>query len=187
MRKIHVLTALASLLVAAPLLHADPIQWTVASGGNGDFFERVDTTAITYDAALAAAAAMSFDGLTGHLATLDVPNYTTERDFLFNSVYSPGVTSGRIYWVGATTPNNSSPWTWLDGVTVPSAIVSTWDIDFAEGNVREGAGFFETNSDTLWDYAATNPSNLSIGYIVEFAATPEPASLTLLSPPPRCS
>src|ERR1700744_649200 len=168
MRKAHAATALTALLAATPLLHADPIQWTVASGGNNHYYERVDTGAITYDAALSAAAALSFNGLPGHLAILDTADYTAERDFIFNNVYSPGVTSSRAYWVGATTPSSGSPWTWLDGSTVPTSITNTWDIDFAEGNVREGATFFQTNSDTIWDYAASNPSNLSSGFIVEF-------------------
>ena len=58
------------------------------------------------------------------LAVFETANYANEYNFVNANVYSPAVTSSRIYWVGATTPNNSSPWTWTDGTTVPGSIVA---------------------------------------------------------------
>ncbi len=176
----------AAALVTAGTAKADPIQWTVAGGGNGDYFERIDQTGLSLQAAETDAAALTFDGMTGELAQFDLTDptaYDAERDFVFTNVYSPGISNNAIYWLGAFLPAGSSTWNWIDGDPIPSAISNGFDVDHAEGAGDEGGGFFQTGSDTIWDYIATDSTNQSAGYIVEFApsSAPEPASLAVLA------
>src|SRR5205085_5263398 len=58
---------------------ADPLQWQLSDGGNGHYYEFVRATFINYDQAKAQAAAKSFAGLPGHLATI---TSAPEGDFI---------------------------------------------------------------------------------------------------------
>ena len=158
---------------------AAPVQWTVASGGNGHYYERIDQQGLTYSDAVADAASMSFLGLPGHLVVFETPTYSNEVQFVNDNVYPPGVQSGRAYWVGASSPDGNNPWTCVDGSVVPSSITSGWNIDHFEGPGAEGATFFQPST-TLWDYIETNSSGLASGYIVEFQPVPEPTSAILV-------
>jgi hypothetical protein len=162
---------------------ATPVQWTTGTGANNHYYERIDQTGLTFGAAETDAAALSFNGEPGHLLILDNSDYSDELNFVFNNVYLPAVQSNQIYWVGTVLPSGSTAWNWIDGTTVPGSISANWDVDHAEGPGDEGGGFFQTNSETVWDYIQTDSTNLAGGYIVEFepaATTPEPASLGLL-------
>ena len=65
------------LMLGASELRAGPIQWTVAEGGNGDWYELVmpdsDQYSYTWTQARAAADNMTWDGLQGYLATVTSP------------------------------------------------------------------------------------------------------------------
>jgi hypothetical protein len=128
---------------------------------------------------------------SGELAVLDT-NYTAATNFISSNVMYGSTGTGaaptnELYWVGVSSPTgNSTPndanysdWTWVNGSPVPDSVVSTWDIDHAEGAGPEGAGYFSGTSQ-LWDYIETSSSNLDYGYIVEFTPVPEPTSLSLL-------
>jgi len=174
---------------AAARANVGPVQWTVGSGGDGNYYERVDvgtSAGLTYDEAVSDAAAMSYDGMPGELAVLDNSDYTAAFNFIYTNVYSPGVSSGEIYWVGNSNPdpgtgNPDDLWTWLNGEVASSTVVATWNIDYAEGGrgAREGMGYYETGSSQLWDYIATDSNSLSGGYIVEFV--PEPTALAAMA------
>ena len=174
--------SIAISLVSAAVSVAAPVQWTAASGGNGLYYERIDQTGLTFDQAKSAAAAKSYLGQPGHLAVFETANYTNEFNFVYANVYSPGASSDRVYWVGAsraiTTGGGAGEnWKWVDGTAVPTSITSGWNIDFFEGSVDEAANFFRPTSATLWDYASSDPSNYVNGYVVEYGPLPEPATL----------
>lgn len=80
---------------------AVPVQWTTGTGANNHYYERIDQTGVTYDQAVTAAAALSFNGLPGHLAIFETGNYANEFAFVDTNVYAPGVTDNRGYWIGA--------------------------------------------------------------------------------------
>jgi hypothetical protein len=180
------------------MANSNVIQWPVGSGGNGYYYERVDmhsSTPLTFQLAEADAAAMSYTvgsaTYSGELAVLDT-NYTAATNFISSNVMYGSTGTGaaptnELYWVGVSSPTgNSTPndanysdWTWVNGSPVPDSVVSTWDIDHAEGAGPEGAGYFSGTSQ-LWDYIETSSSNLDYGYIVEFTPVPEPTSLSLL-------
>ncbi len=80
-------TSVVGLLLWACLgtskLRAGPIQWTVAEGGNGDWYDLVMPDSpqynFTWTQARAAADSMAWDGLQGYLATVTSPE---EGEFL---------------------------------------------------------------------------------------------------------
>ena len=179
------LTLAVTLGVAAGA-NAQPVRWPVASGGNGQFYERVEAPGLTFADARAAAESRTFDGFFGRLLVLETPSYAAERDWVFANVYSPGLGTGsQFYWVGATRANAIGPvaenWTWTDGVSVPTSISNAWVVDFAEGNQPYAAGFFAANQNTLGDYARAS-TVLVRGYVIEYAVPiPGPGALSLLA------
>lgn len=167
----------AALLLSfsSPALAA-PIEWPVASGGNGHFYERVDQTNLTFSDALAAAAARTHNGVPGHLLILESVRYNDELSFVFDQVYTPGVVWSRVYWIGATLGTETgASWQWINGASVPES--GTWWVDHAEGPGAEGAGFYAPSFHYIGDYIMTNSSGLISGYIVEFEAASCPADL----------
>lgn len=159
-------------VTAMPPSHASLPRWSVESGGNGHYYQRVDQPDLTFDQARQAASAMTFQGLPGHLAIFETPTYDVEVKFVHAEAYAPGVQDDRVYWVGASRAASAAAgpegWTWVDGNSVPPSLTTGWNIDFHEGQVAEGATFFQARDVRIWDYDATNSSKLVSGYIVEF-------------------
>jgi hypothetical protein len=174
----RVFFALAGFACFANTLSAAPIQWTVGSGGNDHYYERIEAAGLTYDQAALVAAGSSFSGLPGHFLILEEADYANELNFVNTNVYSPGVDSNRIYWVGAKQLSGEPDWKWVDGSTVPVAIRGSWNIDHFEGPGDYGAAFFQPNT-TLWDYITTNTSGFVNGYVVEYQPVPEPSTLAV--------
>jgi hypothetical protein len=56
--------------MAFGVVHAVPIQWPSSSGGNDHYYEFVPAQAIEWSDAQTAAAARTFNGQNGYLATL---------------------------------------------------------------------------------------------------------------------
>jgi hypothetical protein len=101
---------------------AGPIQWSTVDGGNGNYFELVlpSTPADNYSwtAARDAAAAMSFEGSAGHLATV---TSSAENDFLHDhfasQLYDSGIgtTNSTYAWIGLFAPTPTSNFEWITG------------------------------------------------------------------------
>lgn len=177
----YVLTAAVASLGLVGMASATP----VFDAANGHYYEKIESVNITWDAAKAAAASLSYQGLPGHLVVLDSATYADEFAFVAGQVYAPGVQIGRIYWLGASREVNDlithqEGWNWIDGSAVPTSITNGWNIDFHEGDVRQGAGFYDTSSGTVWDYDALSQSGLTSGFLVEYGVVPEPVSMGLL-------
>jgi hypothetical protein len=147
------------------------LQWPVAQGGNGHFYRRIEAE-VSFDQARAMAALQMFQSLPGHLVVFETPTYEQEVAFVHDQIYRRGVANHRVYWIGASRTwsekEASLGWNWVDGQPVPPSIAGTWIIDFAEGPIREGACFFWAEAPQIGDYAASNPTDLASGYIVEF-------------------
>lgn len=171
--------ALGALAVAP----AAPVIWSL----NDHAYEMItlSTGLPTYAEAKAAAEASSFRGVQGRLLVLETPTYADEFAFVRTNAILPNAPLTG-YWVGATRPNGDGDrrqgWTWEDGTEAPTSVTNGWNLDFFEGNVPSGMIFYNSdNYSTLWDYAANDPTNLTGGYIVEYASpVPEPATLAAL-------
>ena len=82
------------ILAATSTADAAPIQWPETGGGNGHYYEIVLSDWITWNDARAGAAAMSYAGVDGHLATFTT---SAEQDFLVG-VY--GGAPMDLLWLG---------------------------------------------------------------------------------------
>jgi hypothetical protein len=156
-----------AILSFSRIASATPVQWTVASGGNGHYYERIDQMNLTFAAAKTAAAARSFAGSPGRLLILETATYTAEFNFVFDNVYAPGVVSERAYWIGAFLSASTGAWSWIDGSSIPAS--GGWNVDHHEGAGDEGGTFFRPGDRNIWDYIVSNSSNLVSGYVVEYS------------------
>ena len=99
----RIFAACLLLTFAAPWAAADPVQWAT----NGHCYEAVTSSPLTWEQAGQAAVAMSWMGMSGHLATI---TSQAEGDFL-SSVMPVG-----YYWLAAyQDPWDSPPdqnWHW---------------------------------------------------------------------------
>jgi len=182
------------LSMFASVAAAAPVQWTVASGGNGHYYEFIGDDAgeslLTFEDAYAAAEASSFAGLDGHLATI---TSAEEQDFLESLLG----TNEQQYYIGGSDAETEGAWKWVAGPetgTLFGSVESGTYTPIGYDNWAE----FEPNDFNGEDFASFNfffgdgarvfgewndlPS-FELGYLVEYsdvAPVPLPASLPLL-------
>lgn len=175
----NIIAAIAVAALAPLSAQAAPIQWTVGSGGNDHWYEYIASSGISYDTAFANAAASSFMGMQGYLATI---TSSGENNFIIGS----SVTNGAIAWVGgsdAGAPVNQ--WTWRNGPESGQAFTFTQWGAGEPNNCCGGEDYLHINWFGAWNDIPSN-FNGTHGYVVEFssnflvASTPEPATLGLL-------
>jgi len=156
---------------------AAPIQWTVASGGNGHYYEGIyDAASITWDNAKLTAAASTYLGQTGYLATI-----TSSAENTFVADVMAGI--HETFWVGGTQPSGSAEpdgdWGWITGETWN---FTSWRSGEPNDNGDENALSMHASDHALgwgetWNDLASDTS--LNGYVVEYV--PEPATVGLLA------
>jgi hypothetical protein len=165
---------------------ASPVQWTVAAGGNGHWYDAVFSSNPTWSNANSQAAASS-----GYLAT-----FTTraEQEFVIQAL--GGGTTLNALWLGgyqtAGAPEPSGGWNWVtgetwSGVALNDPVLPRADVPF-NNLYFDGSpeGFLITwfNSGGLNDYTGAPDANgvAARGYIVEFevGAVPEPSTWAMM-------
>ncbi len=161
--------AFAALHPGASLLHAAPIEWSIARGGNGHYYDKIDGS-FTWEAANVAATASSFLGRLGHLVTV---TSSAENLFLTTTYSANGL---HLHWIGGVQPAGSSEptggWSWVTGGE--PFVFNNW----ASGEPNNSTGANEnrivfdhgtTTSGKQWnDLAAGRAAS---GYIVEYDVT----------------
>jgi PEP-CTERM motif/Lectin C-type domain len=167
------LLALAALAGSSCAM-AVPLQWTVASGGNGHWYEYI-AGAPTWEAALAAAAAQSHLGMTGHLATI---TSSAENSFI-NSI------PGGLGWVAGTDRDVEGTWIWAAG---PEAGTTFWQdgntLTYAAWNGGEPNNVGNEDYLVIRQLAGWNdaPTSYAGAYYVEYSAPiPEPGTWALMA------
>ena len=103
-----VLTLAFCVLILPELVHAAPIQWLAGSGANGHAYEVVHSGG-SWNSAKAAAEALTFQGVGGHLATIisnDENNFVASVIQAFEN--DQGV-SLNLLWLGGQQLNPSDP------------------------------------------------------------------------------
>lgn len=171
------LTTLAAATLLSSAAHAVPTQWTVASGGNGHWYEFFPEPVLA-ELAYVLAAGETYQGMTGYLATL-----TSAAENQFASLT---VAQGNTAWLGATDNGVEGQWVWRSG---PEAGQTLTYLPWRSGepnNCCGGENYLQTNYDyntALWnDHGGPGNLNAQYGYLVEFsAAVPEPASMGLMA------
>lgn len=173
-KKATVFVALA--LSAAPAA-AVPIQWEVGSGGNGHYYELI-TNPLRFDDALSAAAASTYNGLSGYLATI---TSAAEQSFL-NTVVNPSRTAA---WLGGSDAADEGIWRWVAGPEANQTIASSYS-NWASGEPNNYSGGEDALQGWWTSGGAWNDfgGNNRLAYVVEFseaiAPVPLPAGLPML-------
>lgn len=97
------------VLVLPCLAVSDPIQWEIADGGNGHYYEKV-LMSLSWEEARDYAFSQSWIGLPGYLASISSEE---ENLWLFNTL------SGQDCWLGGFQPEGSDEpsggWSWSNG------------------------------------------------------------------------
>ena len=167
---------LVSLISLSPVVaQAAPIQWTVGSGGNGHWYEFISTPT-TAPNAFTAASGMSYLGMQGYLATI-----TSAAE---NTFVSSTVAGGALAWLGGSDAGSEGIWKWVAGPEAGQTFTYTNWAGGEPNNAGIGEHYVHTNwlSAGKWNYHGPSqyPSQAN-GYVVEYSAVPEPATLGLLA------
>jgi hypothetical protein len=164
------LTTIACLAAGSAL--AAPVQWSVGSGGNGHWYELIDVQFAAFGDAVAAAAAQSFGGSTGYLATV---TSGAEQAFL-NAAVNPLFQTA---WLGGSDAAVEGNWEWVTGPGAPLAFgYSNW-ASFEPNNL----GGFENGLLGWWSGDNWNDiydGYSSYAYVVEYEPSPVPLPASVL-------
>ena len=175
-----VTVAVASLIFAFTVMcggvaGAVPVQWTVASGGNGHWYDAVGNGANGVSGGLLWNAAKA-DAETrgGSLAT---PVSLAEWNFLQSSYGAIGLTTNRIGWLGAyqTDPSgpNTESWTWITG--------EPWSFTAWSGGEPNGGATENHLSTWFWDGTGWNDHrDDTFQYFIEYDTNPIPEPNTAI-------
>jgi hypothetical protein len=137
---------------------------------------------LTWTAARAAAEATSYLGIQGRLGTITSQQ---ENDFVRDNLLNFDA-FGNSYWLGAQqVTTNGLPlgpaegWQWISG--------EPWEYtNWKPGEPNDQLGLehcleiYTVSLNATWNDLADNDSGLSEGYIIEYAAVPEPSSFAVI-------
>ena len=145
------------------LCQATMIQWRIEDGGNGHWYERIDTLMTWNDAEIYA------ESLGGYLATV---TSKAENDFLWNAFVQDGPTFCMLGgFQPPGTPEPDTGWQWVTGEEWK---YTNWGIGQPD-DAHGGQDYLSFWYDNTWDDNYLN--NVNFPSIVE---VPEPATLLLL-------
>lgn len=162
MLKRIVVTMLGSV-VWASVASAGPIQWTVASGGNGHWYEAISAPNTSWTNAKAAAEAAG-----GHLATI---TSAAENAFIFDLVPLVGGNPSP-YWLGGfqspafPEPPTNAGWQWVTG---EAWSYTNWANGEPNNASEDSLAFAFFAPGGVWNDAPTGYTGYGTGgYVVEY-------------------
>lgn len=178
-RKITGLIIGTFLLTAAGQVHATPVQWTLADGGNDHWYNLIDSPNTSWSDANTSANALSFNNLDGHLATI---TSDAENSFIFNILQI----NNRPVWLGGFQDEDAqeplADWEWVTGEAWTFTNWAAGEPNNSTWANEDALAFAFWRADGTWNDAPTEWKHYaSGGYVVEYesAPVPEPATLTL--------
>jgi len=155
-----------------------PVQWELANGGNGHYYEAILVgTNITWEAAVSAAQLRG-----GYLATITSAAenqfvkglFATDSAFFHRHACCPNVTSGP--WISAYASSYTArDWAWITGE--PYSFSAWGPGEPANNGDRISYARFYTNLDPKWNDIPSGHSASPQSYIVEHVTLPEPPAL----------
>ncbi len=178
MKLTHLVASALSSMAVAHAAWAVPTEWTVASGGNGHWYEFIDRNADWNDAR-AAALASTFNGMQGHLVTI------TSND---ENTFAAGVANGILAWAGASDNGVEGNFMWADGPEAGQSVTYTNWNPGEPNDCCSGEDFLQINFGGFggWnDHGGPGNSGQVNGYIVEYsvaATVAAPGTLALVLP-----
>jgi hypothetical protein len=175
--------AASILFVLLALMNSQPawsqlVQWPVAEGGNGHFYEVVPAAGgITWGNASLAATKRG-----GYLATI---TSAEENDFVFNLAdQDPTMWNGGYGpWLGGIQPTGSAEpaggWSWVTGEPF---IYQNWAPGQPNNNQNEDRIHFggEANRSSAWNDVGRNTVNFTRGFAVEYDRHPNAITLFIV-------
>ena len=164
----------ASLLFAAGAASAAPMYYA----GTGHYYDFIASTGTRANAA-AGAAALSFSGATGYLASVTSAG---ENAFLLSLL-----PAAEIGWLGGSFDGTNWNWDNGDGTfwlgSAPGgpngSAYANWDTSTGEPNGGTGEPYLLMRPSGKWQDYTTTGADVG-GYFVEFNAVPEPGTLALV-------
>ncbi|MDO9459818.1 MAG: PEP-CTERM sorting domain-containing protein [Alphaproteobacteria bacterium] len=175
--------ACAALGLGVTGANAVPVEWTIASGGNGHFYDFIEFEG-TWGDARADALALSHNGQAGYLITLT----SADEQAFYIGVF--GQVDG---WIGANDIDSEGVWLWADGPEAGQQFWSggsggsatgpfnyaSWGSGQPDDSGGEDAAQFGGG-----DWIDLSEDELLFGYLIEYNAAvtgvPEPVTLSLL-------
>ncbi|HEW78659.1 MAG TPA: hypothetical protein ENH34_01650 [Phycisphaerales bacterium] len=180
MKKLNALVLVTVAFISlATTAYAVPVEWAVVDGGNGHYYDMLNSPGIKWPDAFNAAQSLTFLGVQGNLATLTSDG---ENDFVFTYfLENTGIDS--VHIGGWQAPGNDPAvgWNWVTGEAwdyTNWGVAQPSDTDGDEDRLTMWAGGL--NAGHWNDISQYNGSPGNYGYIVEYAV-PEPAILSLLA------
>lgn len=178
-RKAAPLLGLATLAALGLAALTAPAQAQTLDPANGHYYEYVDGK-VSWDLANTDADSMSYDGVTGHLATITSAD---ENTFITDHIIGTNDS-----WIGGyqdtSSPNYSEPgggWTWVTGEAFSYTNWGNGEPSNSGGDENNLELYADDGHDTpgVWnDLNDANQDGLSKGYVVEYdTLAPEPSSL----------
>jgi hypothetical protein len=149
---------------------ATPVQWAAGAGGNDHWYDYVSRGG-TFDEARQGAAALSYLGLQGYLATV---TSQAENDFI------TGFVTTQTAFIGLSDAVTEGTWLYTDGPEAGQVayttgggtqIFSFWSPGEPNDNGNEDAALINWGGDGSWNDINVN---WSFGYIVEYGGTTAP-------------
>ncbi len=143
--------------VAPPAESGVPIEWPVADGGNGNYYEVILDFGVPWEDANTAAGELMFRGVNGHLATM---TSAPENQFIVENLLNAG-----NLWLGGLQPDPDVPpnegWAWVTG--------EAWEYtNWWPGEPNDSSGdehFLQMNDNGEWN---DNLNGTLDGYLVEY-------------------
>lgn len=183
---------LLALLLGSPGARADPISWSIQDGGNGHAYDLIfPDRNPSWQEARDAAAAMVYQGMPGHLVTVNsAAEHAFLRDRWASSFTDTDSVNATWVWIGLTDEGHEGDFRWITGEPLsftawhrgepnngglPPSIPYE---DYAHYWLAGDDGTFSWNDSISPAFNANN--GLQIGYFVEFEPVPEPSGLSLL-------
>ena len=142
----------------------DVRQWTLASGGNGNYYEYVRVTGLSWTEARDAAAARSFQGIAGRLVTIG-----SAAENAFVTALSDGGTLRA--WIGLWDPDGPDDISLFGWITGEPLTYTNWSA--GEPNNPNTEFWVELFEDGTWNNnVVSDPIFPTLGYIVEYQLAP---------------
>ena len=162
----------ATVQASAPATGA--VQWTIGSGGNGNYYEYVQVSGLTWTQARDAAAARTHNGIAGRLVTIAS---AAENQFV-NNLRNGGDMRA---WIGFYDPDGTGPRTfeWINADAVSYTNWGPGDLSGPEPNNLTTEFWVEIFGDATWNNNLDSFTG-TLGYIVEYVV---PIILDSVAPP----
>ncbi|SMX42169.1 lectin-like protein [Actibacterium lipolyticum] len=176
----ELLSVSAAIFAFGTAASAVPVEWSVADGGNGHYYE-ITGDWVTPETAAALAADSSYLGIDGHLVTI-----TSDEEQAFIDALN---TNNWSYWIGASDAVAEGTWQWIAGPEAGQLVSATYS-NWQPGEPDNGANSWETDQDfaagnmyssPMWnDWGSTSYSAYIVEYSTSISAVPLPATSGLL-------